>query len=561
MTVICQNNLVFTSLMLKFAKQNRALVIIYILFLLLIPIKNLCLPHMIGKLYENFKNRNMNKHIHATLFIIIILVIIIQISYILSDYIELHLQPKLDFYFKKELMTFIMDSRTSNYEEVQTGQLISMLTKLPNIVFNYIDSIKSVFIPAFLTLSVISIYFGFFNMILGIIFIVVTISLLYSIFYSLKKCSVFALDRDKQHNMIAGNIDDIMRNMVNIISCDDTDNQFTKLNNMNNLYAKYTRDTLVCSIKPKLIFIPIILVIVIISLYFMWNKYKSKKLIMGTFITIVIMLFLYMNTVYSVLDNIKGIILRWGVIENALTMFTDCKLDIIPYNLPVHPNNKIGISFQDVYFNYYDSMSKTEKVVFDNFNFTFPLLSTTLIIGKIGSGKSTLINLIMRYQVPQKGEVFYNGEPISHIDITEWRKKLMYLPQNPILLNTTIYDNLAAGTGFNHEHIMNILNKYNLKDFLSDLDTPVGNYGSKLSGGQRQIVWLIKILLHDPDVILLDEPTSSVDAATKDIIKSILLQIKNDKTIIIISHDSDLYEIADKIVEMSDGKINLLNYN
>ena len=484
---------------------------------------------------------------------------VVQISYVLSDYIELHLQPKLDFYFKKELMTFIMDSRTSNYEEVQTGQLISMLTKLPNIVFNYIDNIKGVFIPAFLTLTVISFYFGFFNLILGIAFVIITISLLYSIFYSLNKCSIFALDRDKQHNTIAGNIDDIMRNMINIISCDDTENQFTKLENMNNLYAKYTKDTLVCSIKPKIIFIPMLLIVVIISLYFMWNKFKTKKLKMGMFITIVIMLFLYMNTVYLVLDNIKGIILRWGVIENALTMFTDCKLDSIPYTLPVNENNNKGISFQDVFFNYYDNATKSEKVVFENFNFTFPSFSTTLIMGKIGSGKSTLINLIMRYQVPQKGEVFYNGEPISHIDITEWRKRLMYLPQNPIFLNTTLYENLAAGNKMSREHITQLINECGLDEFFSDmpngLDTQVGNNGSKLSGGQRQVAWLIKILLHDPEVILLDEPTASVDGDTKDVIKSILHQIKMNRTLIIISHDSDLYDVSDTICEMYDGKM------
>ena len=557
MAVTCQNNLVFTKMMVKFTKQNKMMVIIYILFLLLIPVKNLCLPHMIGRLYENFKQR---KNFHTTLFIIIFLVIIIQISYVLSDYIELHLQPKLDYYFKKELMTFIMDSRTSNYEEVQTGQLISMLTKLPNIVFNYIDSIKGVFIPAFLTLTVIAIYFGFFNLILGIAFILVTLCLLYSIFYSLKKCSIYALDRDKQHNSIAGNIDDIMRNMLNIISCDDTDNQFIKLNNMNDLYTKYTKDTLVCSIKPKVLFIPTMLIIVIMALYFMWNKFKAKKIKMGVFITIVIMLFLYMNTVYMVLDNIKGVILRWGVIENALTMFTDCKLDSIPYNLPIKDDNKNGISFQDVYFNYYDSSTESEKIVFENFNFTFPSFSTTLIVGRIGSGKSTLINLIMRYQVPQKGEVFYNGEPISHIDITEWRRNLMYLPQNPILLNTTLYDNLSAGfVQMSREHITQVIHDHGLDEFISvmpnGLDTQVGNYGSKLSGGQRQVAWLIKIILHDPKVILLDEPTASVDIDTKEVIKSILHQLKKNRTLIIISHDSDLYDIVDKIVEMNDGKI------
>ena len=166
----------------------------------------------------------------------------------------------------------------------------------------------------------------------------------------------------------------------------------------------------------------------------------------------------------------------------------------------------------------------------------------------------------MRYQVPQKGEVFYNGEPISHIDITEWRRNLMYLPQNPILLNTTLYDNLSAGfVQMSREHITQVIHDHGLDEFISvmpnGLDTQVGNYGSKLSGGQRQVAWLIKIILHDPKVILLDEPTASVDIDTKEVIKSILHQLKKNRTLIIISHDSDLYDIADKIVEMNDGKI------
>ena len=140
-------------------------------------------------------------------------------------------------------------------------------------------------------------------------------------------------------------------------------------------------------------------------------------------------------------------------------------------------------------------------------------------------------------------------------------RKIIYIPQNPILLNRTVYENIVYGVKPEptREDILALLHKMNLSEFLSmlphGLDTQVGIQGSMVSGGQRQIIASIKTVLSNPEIIIMDEPTSSIDYKTKGMFQRILLQSIKGKTVIIITHDPDLLKLADRIVTLDSGKI------
>jgi len=182
-------------------------------------------------------------------------------------------------------------------------------------------------------------------------------------------------------------------------------------------------------------------------------------------------------------------------------------------------------------------------------------------VGKIGSGKSTLISLLMKYQTPQAGEIFIKGVPYSTLSSKEIRKRVCYIPQSPILLNRSVYENIVYGLSAppNAEEIMATIKQLGLTSFLENLpkglDTNVGVHGSKLSGGQRQIIWILKALFSKPDIIIMDEPTAAVDDSTKQSVHKLLTKVMKDKTVIMITHDPYLLKFASRVITMKEGVV------
>jgi ABC-type multidrug transport system fused ATPase/permease subunit len=185
-----------------------------------------------------------------------------------------------------------------------------------------------------------------------------------------------------------------------------------------------------------------------------------------------------------------------------------------------------------------------------------------LLVGRIGSGKTSVLRLLMRYHIPQSGEIYIKGVPYSSLSSSEIRKNIGYVPQYPTLFNRTVYENIVYGhDNMTRAMVEEMLVKLNLQHLFKNLsfglDTKVGKMGSILSGGQRQIVWIMRVILQDPECLLLDEPTASIDESTKDIVHALLKHLVSSRprTIIIVSHDDYLMSFASRVVELKDGLI------
>ncbi len=183
------------------------------------------------------------------------------------------------------------------------------------------------------------------------------------------------------------------------------------------------------------------------------------------------------------------------------------------------------------------------------------------IIGETGSGKSTLVNLLIGLLKPSEGKVEVDELNINS-NLSEWYKKIGYVPQSVYLTDDTIQKNIAFGLledDIDDALIDQAVEKASLNKFLNilseGLETVVGEKGIRLSGGQQQRIGIARALYRDPEILILDEATSSLDQSTeKKIIESIQL-LKRKKTLIIITHRLSTVKNCDKIFFIDKGKI------
>lgn len=214
------------------------------------------------------------------------------------------------------------------------------------------------------------------------------------------------------------------------------------------------------------------------------------------------------------------------------------------------------ISFQNLSFTY----SKEKKPIIKNLNITIPAGQTIGFVGGTGTGKSTLVKLLLRFYDPTHGVIKLDGKDIKEYDLESLRRQIGYVSQDVFLFNGTVADNIAYGT-FNasKEEIENAAKLARAHDFIMSMphgyQTRIGERGAKLSGGQKQRVSIARALLKDPYILILDEATSAVDNETEAAIQESLGKIIQDRTTIIIAHRLNAVRNVDTIYVLEEGEI------
>ena len=215
------------------------------------------------------------------------------------------------------------------------------------------------------------------------------------------------------------------------------------------------------------------------------------------------------------------------------------------------------------------------EFVMDNVSFSYPGAQTPAldhvslrirpgekvgVIGKMGSGKSTLGKLLIGLYQPKEGSVSFGGVEIGQLATADLRSRVGFLPQEVILFYGTVRDNIALGDPTINDHLILRASAISgVADFVrkhpSGYGAQVGEQGRNLSGGQRQAVGLARALVRDPDVLILDEPTSNMDVDSERIVQQRLAPITKDKTLILITHRLSMLRIVNRLIVMDGGKI------
>jgi ATP-binding cassette, subfamily C, bacterial len=264
---------------------------------------------------------------------------------------------------------------------------------------------------------------------------------------------------------------------------------------------------------------------------------------------------------YQVVDLVKRMQLNlqnstvatqsyYGVMDTVLRAEAEAEAD----EGTATPSLEGAIQFEDVSFAY------GKKMVLNHVSLECVANEITVLIGPSGAGKTTMVDLIIGFYLPQKGRLTIDGVDMKDVKLSSWRSKIGYVPQELTMLRGTIADNIRLGeTAVTDEAIVEALRLANALSFveaLSDgINSDIGTMGAKLSGGQRQRLSLARALVLKPKLLLLDEVTSALDDASEAEICENIKSLAGQFTIVAITHKPAWKLIADRIYNVSNGKV------
>lgn len=219
------------------------------------------------------------------------------------------------------------------------------------------------------------------------------------------------------------------------------------------------------------------------------------------------------------------------------------------------------IEFEHVQFGYGDS--NEDQLLMTDFNLTVNESEMIAVVGPTGAGKSTLINLLERFYDVKGGSIRYEGVDVRDIDRSELRSRFSMVLQDTWLFNGTIWDNIAYGShdkeNLTDEQILEASRAAHVDDFVRRLpdgyNTVLNEEGTNISQGQRQLITIARAFLADPDILILDEATSSVDTRTEILIQKAMENLLQDRTSFVVAHRLSTIRDADKIIVMNHGDV------
>ncbi|MBV8842705.1 MAG: ATP-binding cassette domain-containing protein [Bryobacterales bacterium] len=244
----------------------------------------------------------------------------------------------------------------------------------------------------------------------------------------------------------------------------------------------------------------------------------------------------------------QGGMRRIGDLLEVETAMSDSGTAQLPKTLP-------EIRFEDVAFSY-----SADQAGLCDLNFSIHETGMVAIVGSSGSGKSTVLSLLMRLYDPDRGRITVNGADLKSVAIRELRSRIGYVPQESFLLDLSVRDNIRLGCpSATDAEVEEAAKAAEIHDFIARLpygyDTEVGERGGRLSGGQRQRIALARAIVRDPSLLILDESTSALDAAAESAILKTLDRLRKGRTVILVTHRLSSVVRADRILVMDRGRL------
>lgn len=529
----------YLELFNNFFLQNKRLIITNtVLTILIYPLEIILLTYLSGLIFLHINNNNTKMFLKFIIYFIMTFLFIV-ICYYFTEKIDCELLPKLQTSVRYDIYDMTQSFNNDESKNINSGETMTSLLKIPMYMYLNYTNIINFILPFIFSIFIFTIYMFYIHYSIGLstllfylIFLIIYVS-----YYN--RTMIISRYRYIVGLKLMDSFEDTIANYDNIRSNNSSEFEKERLNENEIRYQKSMKLELDQICVFKILFIVsqcfFMLFIILLGCFLvMKNKVPLFKFIMLT--TAILMMIRLMTTfIRRITDSAN----EFGPMSSSKIDNTQLnkKKVISSSNDKIILNNesKFDILIKDLHY----SFSKLE--LYNNINIYIPFKSNILITGSIGTGKSTLFKLILGDLKISRNTIFFNDIDINDLDIKELKKYVYIMHQHIKLFKRSVLENIFYGMkkdtnewNKNLNILKNLFIYKNIKSYIYNNDATL------LSGGQKQIVLLLRCYFKTPKILLLDEPTASLDSNTKKILLSILDILKTKCTIICISHDISL---------------------
>jgi ABC-type multidrug transport system fused ATPase/permease subunit len=603
------------NIVLDFILENKFYMYCYLILSLGVPITNVYLPHLYGKLVSSInEKKTIDFDIKKQFFFIICIWLLVNFMWLVMNRVNGAFLPRLRSHVRTYVVDRVIDTYKENYAEDELGGIMANLVRLPDEVDKFFFSFIDKVLPVVYTIVGAMIYFVIINPVLGLVGTVTIGSLSWWTFKMVQRCFDKNRELNISHELLYNKINDSLGNLLNVYTANRDVQEKAYMEKYQDEYTIKQGISAVCSgnfvIQTNVSYLLLFSMLNMLSFY-MFSKGHLK---LENVVSILIVTLELISKMVSVISTVNKLMVETSIINHVqgsldamrgsrgsraptadggkdgrdtvmttttTTTTTTTNLDAIDSNVDKTNGNMPqtdiiwdangDITFDNVSLEYTpkptvgesestltptspsltDVQAPKPAKILNGVSLTIPKGTTTILTGHIGSGKTSLINSLIRL-TPYSGRILINGQDIRELDLSTLRDQVLYVPQNPRLFDRTIYENISYGNDTPRAEVEEAMKLYGIK---LDLDKKVGKFGQRMSGGQRQMVYLLRAIFKNAPIVVLDEPTASLDYTTKEEVMNLLEMLLETRTVIMVTHDQDVMKYADMIVTMENGKV------
>ena len=549
------------KLFFEFIKEYKFTMIVYIFFILCsFPLESILVPQIYSKFFNEINIKTKTDVFVKYFIVLAIFLILVNGANCVTSYIESYVIPELNEFIINYIFKNLLIKYENNFTELELGKVITRISTIPSYLKDFISDICVWILPRLLTIIVINIYFFYVNWKLGVLSCLILFISIYFNYIFFNKCSNLSKERhilNEDKNQLTV---DKLSNNYSIYSNGNLNKEILNYNENTGIYTSKFKENLVCLNKINIFTSVIIVCIFIIlnsySTYLFIDKTIEFTNLMAIFMTIIY----YTPCIITINSTMPLLIHNFGSLNAVDDFIADLyninfeSKDRIINDKIEHPINNGTITINNLNFGYNDN-----ELLFKNFYLTIKENESIAIIGPSGNGKSTLIKLIMGYYKVDNNMIYIGGDDINNYDLNDLRKQISYVNQNNKLFNISVMENIQYGNNISEDEIISMCDKLNISNIFKNLkngyNTAAGIDGNNLSGGQRQIIHILRCILKKNKIVILDEPTSAIDKENTINVINIINELTKNSTLILITHDESILHIVNRVIQLDSGKI------